>query len=419
MEEKETQAGIAMRYFRKQNTSVRKRIFYYNALMTLVTAAICILIGVFFVKIYWETEEKTLQQFFEREMTGSAVDDLVESLTVHNGIFNLMFGLFAVLCIVTLIVVSRLFTTLLSRRIMQPLELLEEGAERIRGNDYSVPVAYRGDMEFEKVCDAFNSMQKHLREEKEKNLRYEKARQEMVAGISHDLRSPLTAIRGAVKGVLDGVASGAEQERKFLQTAYRRSGEMDRLLSQLFYFSKMETGGISVQMCRMNLSGYLESFFSSRREQPDMAGTEFILDLPQEDIPPVQADPEALRRILDNIFVNSGKYASVSPLKIYASVRRLPGGWQEVVLQDNGIGVPADRIGRVFDEFYRVDESRGKKEGNGLGLYIVRHLCEAMGGRVYADTEEHYDGFRGLAVILELREAESENHGEEGQNTDY
>lgn len=91
-------------------------------------------------------------------------------------------------------------------------------------------------------------MQKHILMEKEKNYKYEKARTDMIAGISHDLRTPLTAVRGTIKGLMDGVASTPERQNRFLKTAYRRTGDMDVLLNQLFYLSKLETGNMPLNL---------------------------------------------------------------------------------------------------------------------------------------------------------------------------
>lgn len=401
----------------KKQSSVKKRIFWSNALMTLVTIGVCSAIGVLCVKIYWEREETILQEMLKSRIAGKEAEALIENLTVHNDLFILMAVIFAVLSVAALIVVSRIFTRILTKKIMQPLELLEQGAGRIETGDYSAPLVYEGDAEFEQVCTAFNSMQQHLQEEKEKNARYEKARQEMIAGISHDLRSPLTAIRGAVKGVLDGVVSEPEQQKKFLQDAYRRSGEMDKLLSELFYFSKLETGGIPVQIQPLNLSEYLRNYCHAKEELPEYAGTEFICDIPEQKLKPVQADPEMLQRILDNILSNSRKYAGVTPLRFFVQLQQTDGE-QEIILQDNGVGVPKDKLDRIFDEFYRVDESRGRKEGSGLGLYIVKYLCDAMGGHVSADMESHHEGFSGLSIRIQLKEEKTAD-GEEGQNSHH
>lgn len=400
----------------KRKNTVKNRIFYSNVLMILVTIVLCAVIGIICAEIYWHREEALLEGLLGNPSAGSDAEELIKGLTVRNSLFIQMAVIFALLSVTVLVLVNRIYTSLLTKRILQPLELLEQGSERIRVNDYSTPVVYHGDREFEQVCEAFNDMQQHLKEEKEKNTRYEKARQEMIVGISHDLRSPLTAIRGSVKGVLDGVVSEPEQQRKFLQAAYRRSGEMDMLLNELFYFSKLETGGIPVQMQEINLSEYLQNYFDAKKDLPDYADVEFVCDIPTKELKSVQADPEALQRILDNILSNSRKYAGVSPLRFFVSLHQEKDA-QQIILQDNGVGVPKDRLNRIFDEFFRVDDSRGRKEGSGLGLYIVKFLCEAMGGHVHADMASHHEGFTGLAVSLTLKEGEIRDGGE-GQDSD-
>ncbi|MGN1389811.1 MAG: ATP-binding protein, partial [Bulleidia sp.] len=286
-----------------------------------------------------------------------------------------------------------------------PLNLLEDGASRVKNHNYQMPIVYQGDTEFEQVCSSFNSMQQHLSEEQERNAKYEKARQEMIAGISHDLRSPLTAIRGSVKAILDGVVKEPEQ-KKFLETAERRSEEMDHLLQELFYFSKLETGGVPVSMHEIDLTDYVRSYFNALKEQPGYQNIVFELNLPENSLPAVKADPEALQRILDNVVNNSRKYAKSDPLSFYVETKSGRNGKEQLILQDNGVGVPEDKIGKIFDEFYRADEARSHREGSGLGLYIVKYLMEAMGGSVSADCLSHHDSFHGLAVILEFSEKE-------------
>ena len=154
---------------------------------------------------------------------------MLEEWMIHQDKFLILFGIDGVLCIFILVAISQIFTGKLTRHIMEPLDLLADGAERIRNNELTQDIQYSGDAEFEEV-NTFNSMRASLRQEQEKNHKYEKARTDMIAGISHDLRTPLTAIKGTVKGLLDGVAETPEQQQIFLRTAYRRTGEMEILL---------------------------------------------------------------------------------------------------------------------------------------------------------------------------------------------
>ena len=374
--------------------TVRRRIFLSNALMVLVTLAIFLVINVGVIKIYAEYVEEELRTSAEKIVNEDELHDLVEDFTIHKNEFILLFLADGVLCIAVLVIMSQIFTGNLVKHIMEPLDELAAGAKRIRENDLTEDINYSGDIEFENVCDTFNKMQKHILREQEKNRKYEKARTDMIAGISHDLRTPLTAIRGTIKGLMDGIASTPEKQDRFLETAYRRTGEMDLLLNQLFYLSKIETGNMPITLRKIELSSFIKNYVQAKQGLVENEKEELVEET-KEITAEVAVDPEQLQRIFDNLLENSRKYGEKVPLKMKIGLRKTPGGIL-IRFSDNGVGVPENKLPHVFDEFYRVDESRNKKEGNGLGLYIVKYLIEAMGGTVWAENED------GFVVSMEL-----------------
>ena len=374
--------------------TVRRRIFLSNALMVLVTLAIFLVINVGVIKIYAEYVEEELRTSAEKIVNEDELHDLVEDFTIHKNEFILLFLADGVLCIAVLVIMSQIFTGNLVKHIMEPLDELAAGAKRIKENDLTEDINYSGDIEFENVCDTFNKMQKHILREQEKNRKYEKARTDMIAGISHDLRTPLTAIRGTIKGLMDGIASTPEKQDRFLETAYRRTGEMDLLLNQLFYLSKIETGNMPITLRKIEISSFIKNYVQAKQGLME-AEKEELVEETKEITAEVAVDPEQLQRIFDNLLENSRKYGEKVPLKMKIGLRKTPGGIL-IRFSDNGVGVPENKLPYVFDEFYRVDESRNKKEGNGLGLYIVKYLIEAMGGAVWAENED------GFVVSLEL-----------------
>lgn len=374
--------------------TVRRRIFLSNALMVLVTLAIFLVINVGVIKIYAEYVEEELRTSAEKIVNEDELHDLVEDFTIHKNEFILLFLADGVLCIAVLVIMSQIFTGNLVKHIMEPLDELAAGAKRIRENDLTEDINYSGDIEFENVCDTFNKMQKHILREQEKNRKYEKARTDMIAGISHDLRTPLTAIRGTIKGLMDGIASTPEKQDRFLETAYRRTGEMDLLLNQLFYLSKIETGNMPITLRKIEISSFIKNYVQAKQGLME-TGKEELVEETKEITAEVAVDPEQLQRIFDNLLENSRKYGEKVPLKMKIGLRKTPGGIL-IRFSDNGVGVPENKLPHVFDEFYRVDESRNKKEGNGLGLYIVKYLIEAMGGTVWAENED------GFVVSMEL-----------------
>ncbi len=374
--------------------TVKRRIFISNTIMVLVTLIIFLLINVFVIKIYSEIIEEEFKAFVEQVENVNEIENLLKGFTVYRNDFFLIFGMDGILCIAILVIISQFFTKKLTDHIMAPLDALTAGVKRIRDNELTQNIEYMGEIEFENVCSAFNDMQEAILTEQEKNRKYEKARTDMIAGISHDLRTPLTAIRGTIKGLMDGVVSRPEQQKKFLEAAYRRTGDMDLLLNQLFYLSKMETGNMPISLQNIEISTFLHNYAKAKQAFVGLEKEHIKIDT-QGIIAEVSVDPEQFQRILDNLLENSRKYGEKDPLMIEIALHKTPKGLN-ICFKDNGVGVPEEKLPHIFEEFYRGDESRNRKEGNGLGLYIVKYLMEAMGGSVRAENAD------GLAVYLEL-----------------
>ena len=368
--------------------------------MVCVTLVAFLAINLLVIKLYGELIEKEFLLSLDETADSSELKAFLAEWTVRRNGFLLLFAADGVLCILFLVGISQLFTKHLTARIMEPLSALEEGAKRIRENDLTTDIVYSGDVEFERVCDAFNDMQHHIHDEQEKNRKYEKARTDMTAGISHDLRTPLTAIRGTIKAILDGVVKTPAQTEAFLQTAYRRTGEMDSLLNQLLFFSKVETGNLPVNVRSVDLGAFAKSFVGIRQETAKENET---ITVQCSQPLTVMADVEQLGRIFDNLLENSRKYAKADPLTIQISIAAQTNQTHaQICFADNGVGVEAEKLLHLFEEFYRADESR-TKEGNGLGLYIVRYLVREMGGEAWAENASDGKGFC-VHVTLPLAE---------------
>lgn len=381
-----------------KKTTVKKRIFISNALMIFVTLILVLVINLCIAKAYWEFIEKNWEASMESMADTARVENMLEEWTLHQQSFYALFLADMCVCAVVWILVSLFFTSGLVKQIMEPMNALRQGTKRIRENRLTEAIEYQGDEEFEEICHTFNDMQTHLLSEQEKNRKYEKARTEMIAGISHDLRTPLTAIRGAIKGILDGVVEGEKQQKKFLQTAYRRTEDMDILLNQLFYVSKLETGNMPLHLQKTNLFSWISRYMEGKREM--LAGEEVEFAENLENVSDtVLIDQEQFQRIFDNLLENSRKYGNTKPIRISMSLEESE-GYFLICFSDNGQGVPEEKMGFIFDEFYRCDESRNKKDGNGLGLYIVKNLIESMGGQVWAENRQ------GLSVYMKLPKGE-------------
>lgn len=272
-----------------------------------------------------------------------------------------------------------IFTRQILSVIVRPLNELHSGVERIQEGNYGVALTYQGDREFEELTQGFNQMQTSLMLAHEKNRLYEQQRTKMIADISHDLRTPLTSIKGYAKGILDGVAQTEEKKRDYVAVIYQKSQVMERLLERLFAFSQLKMDKMPFDKVLVDIGDFLRAYIAEKNMELEAEEVLFQLDVSERLL--IEIDPIQFYRILDNLVENARKYAAVSPLVLNLSAS---GEGKEVVwtFTDNGVGVLDSELNHLFEEFYRVDDTRQQVEGHGLGLAIVRDLTERMGGRV-------------------------------------
>lgn len=370
-----------------QRNTVKQTIFILNTSMVVVILGIAFIVNYFFAKIYLLAAENDFEKTLHNAISNKdAFEDTIEAWTVKRQDFMILFSIDGLICITILLFVSFLFTKKLTQYITTPLNKLTDGANRVKTGNLSQKIVYKGLYEFETTCDNFNEMQQHILDEQTKNHKYEKARTDMIAGISHDLRTPLTAIQGALKCLIDNIATTAAQKNKFLNTAYNRSLDMERLIETLFFFSKMETGNMPLNIQNINIAHFIKRYIDTKNDIyiSDNIDIRYIENT-NNNKTIIKIDNEQLIRIFDNLIENSLKYANAASLVITISLTEKDG--QTIIsFSDNGDGVPTDKLPHIFDEFYRCDESRSQKNGNGLGLYIAKHLITEMNGTIEASN---------------------------------
>ncbi len=370
------------------------------------------------LRTHLETEDGAYELYIASCPTGTFLPG------VDRGIFEWFLTLFllvGLLVIGGILLCSQAFTKALISKILQPVKCLDDAARRVTAGDLSTPIAYQTEDEFRNLCDSFDLMQAHLKQEMERNAAYEKARTEMVSGISHDLRTPLTSVKGYIKGILDGVAEGEEKRNEYLGIAYKKACDMDVLLSKLFFFSKLETGNMPFYFRKTDIEAFAEDYIEEKNLELRQRGTQitFLNRLPG----PVfcRIDREQMQRVFDNLVENSCKYAVASgnpqgdvPSEDTAQPAMrlaIETAGKELCLDfsDNGVGVPEEKCAHIFEQFYRADEARSS-DGNGLGLYVCASLVKEHGGTIRAYNK---DGFH-IEIRLPVWEGEEEN----GENSD-
>lgn len=317
-----------------------------------------------------------------------------------NRVWIFSLGLLTLLILI-IVVTNLVLTRMVSKSILGPLGQLVDGVHQLRDGNLGYRIAYGGNDEFASICDDFNEMAGHLQEMVNARLIDNENRKELVAGISHDLRTPLTSIKAYVEGLETGVASTPEVQQRYLATIRQKTDDLEHIVSQLFTFSSLDIGDFPLQMEPLHLWQELNRYLLSVGDEYRLKGLTLQLEgKPDDDAPPllVVADPVQLRNIFTNVLENSLKYAGRQDINVVISVSTCP-GHAVICLRDNGPGVPEGALPRLTDVFYRVDTARGNpRSGSGLGLAITSKMVERFGGRLAAENAP--DG--GLAIIITL-----------------
>ena len=218
-----------------------------------------------------------------------------------------IFTAIGVLAIAIIVGISRYFSRKLENRIMEPIEKLIDAANRVEDGNFEEHVEYEGEEEFEKLCHSFNTMQDSLAAGVDRAEEYDKAKTEMIAGMSHDLRTPLTSIKGYIKGVKDGVANTPQKQEQYLDIAYQKACAMDVLLRKLSDFSKLETGNMPMEPVATDFGAFLQEMLDDNEQYLREKDVNVIFFVPEEKVITC-IDHEQTKRVLRNIMENSMKY---------------------------------------------------------------------------------------------------------------
>ncbi|MDR1508557.1 MAG: HAMP domain-containing histidine kinase [Synergistaceae bacterium] len=308
----------------------------------------------------------------------------------------------SVICSAAVILLTNVFLTrFVFKKILRAMDILTDGVRQIREGNLNFRIDYGENDEFSAVCGAFNGMAGHLMSVEEARLKDAQSRKELMAGISHDLRTPLTSIKAYVEGLEQGVAETAAARKRYIETIKNKTGDLERIIDTLFLFAKLDTGEFPYRMERVDLCSAVSEMVYEAAEEYSDAGLDISVE--KSDSPVfVNIDALQMRNVLINIFENSLKYKDKERGRLAVRVSRADG---EAVLSmsDDGPGVPGDAAEKLFGLFYRIDGSRSNpSRGSGLGLAIAARMVKHFGGSIEA---QNISG-GGLSIIIKLPEAE-------------
>ena len=263
------------------------------------------------------------------------------------------------------------------RSVATPLVKLRRATQNIKEGNLDFVMEAEGTDEFAELCRDFEEMRRRLKESAEEKVLMDKENKELISNISHDLKTPITAVKGYVEGSMDGVADTPEKMNRYVRTIYNKTNEMDHLINELTFYSKIDTNRIPYTFSKLNVDDYFSDCAEEIGLELETRGIQlYYANYVEKDVL-VIADGEQIRRVIHNIISNAIKYMDKPKGVIQIRVKDV-GDFVQIEIEDNGKGIAAKDITYIFDRFYRTDVSRNSsKGGSGIGLSIVKAIMDA------------------------------------------
>lgn len=293
------------------------------------------------------------------------------------------------------IVISSLIT---SKTIVGPIEQITAGANEIANGNFDCEIGYKSKNELGQLADSFNNMRLRVKESIERQRQADQKQKEMIAGIAHDLRTPLTSVKGYLEGIRDGIADTPEKQKRYMDTIYSSTCSTEKILDDFLAIAKLELGDTTLNCESVTIADFLE-FASGLEEELTKQDFDFEIIDRTRTSPVLYLDTDRFSRVINNIISNSIKYKRPDVKgKIALTIIE----YQKTVLfelKDNGMGVDKESLPRIFDTLYRADKARTNvREGSGLGLSVCKQIVELHGGLIWAQSEPG----NGLAILISL-----------------
>lgn len=274
------------------------------------------------------------------------------------------------------------------RGIIRPLKKLETATVNIQQGNLDFTIETDGNDEISELCLSFEEMRKRLKESAEQQMASERESKELISNIAHDLKTPITTVKGYSEGLLDGVADTPEKQEKYLRTINNKANEMDALLNELTLYSQIDTNRIPYNFTKLNVTEYFNDCVEELSMDMESKNIGLAYFNYVENDVLIIADPEQLRRVVNNIIGNSAKYMKNQRGQINIRIKDV-GDFIQVEIEDNGKGIAQKDLPYVFERFFRADASRNSATGgSGIGLSIVKKIVEDHGGKIWATSKE-------------------------------
>ena len=314
--------------------------------------------------------------------------------------------------IVVIIITASVLLIWIYRSILQPLNILHAATDAMKEGNLNYSIAGDPEDEIGQLCVDFEEMRIQLKELIEVRLKNEEEIKELISNISHDLKTPITAIKGYTEGIMDGVADTPEKKDKYLKTIYTKACDMSVLVDELSFYSKIDCNTMPYNIKVIHLHDYFSDCIEELSLDLEVKNVEISYINDADHNLKVYADVEQIKRVINNIIGNSVKYIGNKKGLIQIRIQDM-GDFVEMAFEDNGKGIAAKDLPFIFDRFYRADASRNStKGGTGLGLAIVKKIIQDHMGDIRAISEEG----KGTTIYFTLKKYKEETGNEQNIN---
>ena len=313
----------------------------------------------------------------------------------------------SLLLIGVLIIANLLLFRWITRSFIKPLHQLRNSAEQIKEGNLAFKLELSSNDEVGQLSEAFESMRNQLQQSNELRQQDEANRKELISNISHDLRTPLTNIKGYIEGIRDGVASTPEKMETYVNIIHSKAVSMDKLVDELFLYSKLDLNQEPFLFKVVDIVDFLEDSIEELRY--DLEDKQVAFDWDNQATGPVMAsvDLDKLKRTVVNVVDNALKYMDNENKRLGITLQA-DLEWITMVFNDNGRGIPEEALPHIFERFYRAEQSRNSSTGgSGLGLAIARQIIDGHGGFIWANSKPNI----GTTIYIQLKRLTNEETG--------
>jgi signal transduction histidine kinase len=283
--------------------------------------------------------------------------------------------------VVASVLAALLVSLFLSRRIVAPVRDLTDASQRLTDGHYDERVQVNGSDEIAQLAARFNQMAAQLEQ-------VESMRRQLIGDVTHELRTPLTSIKGYMEGLVDGVLPSTPET---FNQIHHEADRLSRLVDDLQELSRVEAKAYSLDFHSVTVSNLVQTTVKRLSPQATAKRIQLRSSLPA-DLPHIQADEDRITQVLVNLVANAIQYTPEGGDVTISAARH--DDEIHISVKDTGIGIPPEHLANLFTRFYRVDKSRSRNAGggSGIGLTIAKHLVEAHGGRIWAESKGEGQG---------------------------